>query len=93
MSSSELEALLAEPALQAPAGATPNYANPPNHNGLAWFVTILCIAVGTICLLLRAYARMWKPRQVRTMEGKILNLRPPPSSSLASGALLTNEYL
>lgn len=70
MSSSELEAVLAAPAMQAPTGVTANFANPPNRNGLAWFVTIFCLAAGTVCMLFRAYARMWKPKQIKIVEGK-----------------------
>lgn len=73
MSSSELEAVLAAPAMQPPAGTTPDFVHPPNRNGLAWFVTIFCVAVGTVCLFFRAYARMWKPKKVRIVEGKNAN--------------------
>ena len=69
-SQAELEALLAAPALPPPEGVTPNFDSPPNRNGLAWFVTTLCIVVTTLCLLLRAYSRTWKVRKLHREEGK-----------------------
>ncbi|SCO54175.1 related to integral membrane protein PTH11 [Fusarium fujikuroi] len=64
----ELEALLAAPALQPPPGIEANFHNPPNRNGLAWFVTTFCIAIATLCLLLRTYMRMWKPKEIQREE-------------------------
>ncbi|KAF4835455.1 hypothetical protein CGCSCA4_v012628 [Colletotrichum siamense] len=52
LSSDELEALLASPALAPPEGVTPNFDNPPNQNGLAWAVT-------TAFLMLLAYGAYW----------------------------------
>lgn len=69
LSSSELEALLAAPAMQAPAGITPNFDNPPNQNGLAWFVTTFCMVIATACLLVRLYSRVWQQRKLRHIEG------------------------
>ncbi|KAH7464404.1 hypothetical protein FOMA001_g17537 [Fusarium oxysporum f. sp. matthiolae] len=68
MSRKELEALLAAPALQPPPGAEASFDNPPNRNGLAWFVTTLCIAIATLCLLLRTYIRMWKEKKIHREE-------------------------
>lgn len=66
----ELEALLAAPSLPAPEGVTPNFDNPPNRNGLAYFVTTFCIFVATLCLILRAYIRTWKEKRLYKEEGK-----------------------
>ncbi|CAI0648515.1 unnamed protein product [Colletotrichum noveboracense] len=52
LSSDELEALLASPALAPPEGVTPNFDNPPNQNGLAWAVT-------TAFLMILAYGAYW----------------------------------
>ncbi|KAF5018330.1 hypothetical protein F66182_9691 [Fusarium sp. NRRL 66182] len=68
MSPKELEALLAAPALQPPRGEEARFDNAPNRNGLALFVTTLCIVVSTLCLLLRAYIRMWKEKTIRREE-------------------------
>lgn len=65
----ELAALLASPAMEAPDGVTPDFDNPPNANGLAWFVTTFCMVITTSSLCLRLYARTWKTKQVRIEEG------------------------
>ena len=70
MQPSEVEALLAAPALEAPEGVTPDFENPPDRNDLAWFVTTLCLVVSTICLLIRAYARTWREKRLHKEESK-----------------------
>lgn len=70
MDATELAALLASPAMQAPDGVTPNFDNPPNENALAWFVTTICMVVATIFLCLRLYAVTWKTKELRVEEGK-----------------------
>lgn len=57
------------PALAPPDGVTPDFSRPENKNGLAIFVLTLCAAVATICLLLRAYARVYLLRKVGLEEG------------------------
>lgn len=69
LSSAEVEALLDAPAMQPPAGVTPNFDNPPNQNMLAWFVTTFCMVISTICLLVRLYSRVWKQRKFKITEG------------------------
>lgn len=69
MSSEELEALLAAPALDPPPGVTANFDNPPNRNGLAWGVTTVCTVILTLCLLIRLYARTWMEKKLRVEEG------------------------
>lgn len=68
LSPSALAALLAQPALEAPAGVTANFDNPPNRNHLAWFVTTFCMVIATLCLFLRGYAKLWIARKVGVEE-------------------------
>ncbi|RAK95362.1 uncharacterized protein BO80DRAFT_419179 [Aspergillus ibericus CBS 121593] len=68
MSPEALAKLLAEPALAAPSGVTPNFDNPPNSNTLAWVVTTFCTVVATICFLLRLFARIWLDKKLRVEE-------------------------
>lgn len=70
MADEKLAALLFQPALEAPEGVIPNFDNPPNENGLAWFVTTFCMVAATICIGLRAYAKLWITRKVQVEEGK-----------------------
>lgn len=66
----KLAALLASPALQPPPGVTPDFDDPANNNGLAWFVLTSCMAVATVCFLLRAYARIYLQRKLHMEEGR-----------------------
>ncbi|KAM0438631.1 hypothetical protein ACHAPT_001384 [Fusarium lateritium] len=68
MSQQELEKLLAAPALDPPLGVDPEFDDPPNGNKLAWGVTTFCMIVATLCLLLRAYGRLWLERKVFVEE-------------------------
>ncbi|KAI0389135.1 hypothetical protein F5Y17DRAFT_450189 [Xylariaceae sp. FL0594] len=61
----EQQAILNGPALEPPPGLTSNFSNPPNNNGLALAVTILCLSVSTILLVIRAYTRIFVIRVVR----------------------------
>lgn len=54
---STLSELLNEPALSPPDGVTPDFTNPPNQNGLAWFVITACVAISTIAFAIRVYGR------------------------------------
>lgn len=75
MSSDEaLAEILAAPALPPPAGVTPIFDNPPNHNTLAWFVTTMCMVVATLCLFLRAYVKIWIDKRFRVEEGTLGSL-------------------
>lgn len=71
MSSEAITALLALPALAPPEGVTPDFDSPPNQNGLAWAVTTFCMVVATICLFIRAYAKLWVERNAKIEEGEI----------------------
>ncbi|GAB1319242.1 Rhodopsin domain-containing protein [Madurella fahalii] len=68
LSPSELEALLAAPALAPPEGVVPNFDHPDNRNTLAVFVFTFCTIVATLCLLLRVYARFWVERKLQLEE-------------------------
>ena len=83
LSADELAALLALPALAAPAGTTANFDNPPNQNGLAWFVTTFCMVVSTLCLFIRLYAKVWMTKKPGIEEVLMLlgYVRSPTSSS------------
>jgi hypothetical protein len=76
MDKGELESLLAAPALDAPAGVTADFDDPPNGNHLAWFVTTFSLAISTTCLLVRAYARCWKKKKIHKEEGAYNPLEP-----------------
>ncbi|KAI6360552.1 hypothetical protein MCOR25_006715 [Pyricularia grisea] len=49
------EQILSGPALAPPNGTVSNFDNPSNENGLAIGVMSLCIAVSSLCLLIRGY--------------------------------------
>ena len=68
ISKDQVAAILSTPALVAPPGVTPNFIEPPNQNGLAWFVTTICMVVATLCVFLRGYAKVWLARKVETEE-------------------------
>ncbi|KAJ5122343.1 hypothetical protein N7448_003475 [Penicillium atrosanguineum] len=68
MSPEALAEMLNAPALPAPEGITPNFDNPSNANGLAWFVTTFCMVVATMCLLLRLYVRVILEKKFRAEE-------------------------
>lgn len=62
------------PALAPPPGVVPNLTNPPNNNPLAIGVLTACAAVATLCLLLRAYARVWLARKLQVEESMYFSL-------------------
>lgn len=64
----QIQAFLAEPALPAPDGITPEFDNPSNRNGLAWFVTKFCLVVSTLCLFLRTWVRTIKQKKLHIEE-------------------------
>ena len=68
LDSAQLAALLAQPALAAPAGVTADFDNPPNRNGLAWFVTTFCMIIATLSLLIRGYAKLWVKKEIHVEE-------------------------
>ncbi|KAH7411401.1 hypothetical protein BKA64DRAFT_569183 [Cadophora sp. MPI-SDFR-AT-0126] len=68
ISTEEVAAILSTPALMAPPGVTPNFDEPPNKNGLAWFITTTCMVISTLCVLLRGYAKLWLTKKIGIEE-------------------------
>lgn len=65
LSPQEQEAILDGPALAPPEGVIPQFDNPPNNNALAHGVLSACVAISTVCLLIRAYARVFLFKQLK----------------------------
>lgn len=65
-----LAAVLDSPAMPAPEGVTPNFDDPPNMNGLAVAIIRLTLVIASVCLLLRAYARVYLLRKAQIEQGK-----------------------
>ncbi|KAK5634528.1 hypothetical protein RRF57_010242 [Xylaria bambusicola] len=59
------EVILKQPALPPPAGAIPNFTNPPNENGLAIAVITVTVTICTVSGLIRAYSRIYCVKKVR----------------------------
>lgn len=76
LSPEELEAILDMEAMPLPEGEVRNFENPPNQNGLALAIITLTLAIGTLCVLLRAYARLYLLRKIQIEESKLGLLRP-----------------
>lgn len=53
------------PALQPPDGVTPNFDNPPNYNTSGYALCSFFLAVGSIAVILRTYARVFCAKKVR----------------------------
>ena len=68
----ELDALLKMPALAAPEGETNILVNPPNKNGMAIAVMVVCITVVVICMAIRGYARLVLLKRIQVQEYLIL---------------------
>ncbi|PGH18372.1 hypothetical protein AJ79_00438 [Helicocarpus griseus UAMH5409] len=68
-----IEKFLEMPAMPAPDGITPNYANPSNRNDLAMAVLTLCLVISTVCVALRAYARIYLFHKFQAEEILILS--------------------
>ncbi|KAI0106889.1 hypothetical protein F4814DRAFT_429300 [Daldinia grandis] len=66
------EAALNSPALPAPDGVTPNFANPSNNNPLAYGVIAACVVVSSICMLIRFYARIFLFKKLKLEDYMIL---------------------
>lgn len=71
LSPEAIKTFLALPALAPPTGVIPDFDNPPNQNHLAWGVATFCMIIATLCLLIRAYSKLWLDRQPKVEEGKI----------------------
>ncbi|KAI0842992.1 hypothetical protein F5Y06DRAFT_78483 [Hypoxylon sp. FL0890] len=60
----EQEAFLDGPALTPPPNVVPNLDNPPNNNALALVMVTIHLAIVTIAMVLRAYAKIFVARRV-----------------------------
>ncbi|KAI1638592.1 hypothetical protein F4809DRAFT_649213 [Biscogniauxia mediterranea] len=60
-----LEDILNSPFLQPPLNQVSNLNDPPRSNGIAIVAITLCIAISTICYLLRAYTRIFCVKKAR----------------------------
>lgn len=70
LTEAELAAMLEMPAMEPPAGQEANLENPPNENALAMGIITSTLVIGTLCVLLRAYARVYLLRKVQIEEGE-----------------------
>lgn len=70
MSPEELAAFLQMPAHPLPSeDYIPNFANPPNNNGLAHAAIAVCVVTAVLCFLIRIYARVIRLRKVEIEDG------------------------
>jgi len=53
-----------------PEGVIANVENPPNKNGLAHALLGLTLAISTLVILVRAYARTWILKKVGVQDGR-----------------------
>ncbi|KAK3935732.1 hypothetical protein QBC46DRAFT_396858 [Diplogelasinospora grovesii] len=72
LTAAQLDALLAMPAMAPPAGEVSNFVDPPNQNGMAVAVMVVCITAVVLCLAVRAYARIILLKRVQVQEYLIL---------------------
>ncbi|KAI1653020.1 hypothetical protein F4813DRAFT_376315 [Daldinia decipiens] len=63
---------LNSPALAAPEGVTPNFDNPSNNNNLAYGVIAACVAVSSLCMIIRFYARIFLFKKLKPEDYMIL---------------------
>jgi hypothetical protein len=70
LTEAELAAMLDMPAMEPPEGQEANFENPPNENALALGIITVTLVIGTLCVLLRAYARVYLLRKVQIEEGE-----------------------
>ena len=60
---------LSVPALAPPRGVIPNFENPPNGNTTASVAFIVMMVVSTLCLVVRAYGKLYPRRMVYFEDG------------------------
>jgi hypothetical protein len=65
MDSAQSQALLNQPALQAPNNVTPNFDDPPNNNTLADGITFACLVLTTLALLMRTHSWVFVLAQLK----------------------------
>lgn len=70
LNASQIEALLASPAMSPPDGVIPDFTNPPNSNGTAWFVITFTLVLSTICVFIRAFHKVYLTHKIQIEEGK-----------------------
>lgn len=58
------------PAMVAPEGETANFENPPNENTMAMVIITVTLVIATLCIMLRAYGRVYLLRKVGIEEGE-----------------------
>lgn len=64
---------LSSPAMAAPDGITPNFDDPPNGNSIASASLILMMVISTLCILLRAYGKVYLTKKIYTEDGKAIS--------------------
>lgn len=61
-------------AMEAPDGVEAIFDNPPNQNGLAIAIITVTMVIATLCIFMRAYARVYLLRKVGLEESESLDL-------------------
>lgn len=72
LSQDQIDGLLSLPALEPPPGITANFDDPPNRNGLAYFVTTICVVISSLCVLIRLYSKVSMEKRLRVEEGLMI---------------------
>jgi hypothetical protein len=70
ISPEQLKYILNQPAQESPDGVY-YLNNPPNKNLQGLIPAIICVAIGTIIVLLRAYSKLACTRRVRLEDSKL----------------------
>lgn len=58
------EQILNGPALAPPEGMIPNLVDPPNQNGMAIAIAVVCLFLGAMVGVLRAFSRLCSSRNL-----------------------------
>lgn len=69
MSSSEIDAMMNGSWGPAPDGVTANYDSPPNMTVGTYIIVSIGLAITTVLVLLRAYAKIFCLKDVRLPDG------------------------
>lgn len=59
-----IHALLNGPAVEPPAGVTPNFVDPPNREATIFPIMALCLTIATLAVLVRLYSKLFLLRSV-----------------------------
>lgn len=73
-SAAKIQALLNGPAGPPPSGVLPNFENPPNLNSEIIFTLTFCMAIATIAVLMRMYAKLFLIRSMAYEDCEYLNI-------------------